>query len=317
MAKLGIIGVGRVGSQVLTDAQYLGLFSEIAVIDTNRDLAQGEVLDHHHIQGLNHTHRTKVQVGDYQDLVNADVVIVSASAASTPDMKDRTLLTKANSVIVNDVFKQLSAVTKEAIVILISNPVDAMTYLAHQAGYPSDKVIGTGTILESARFRTLIADHYNVDPKDVEGFVLGEHCSHCVPIWSRVRIHGIELPEFEQLTGHAPIDRGAISTAIDEVAFDVFKKKGWTNSAISRAAVQLAQSILFDEHSIEPVSRLVQGAYGLVDGALSLLTLVDRNGVQQRLPIELSNEEQKQLEAAHNFIQTAIEQGEAAIQAKA
>lgn len=317
MKKLGIIGMGRVGSQVLTDAQYLEGFSEIVVVDTNENVAQGEVLDHRHLQGLKHTHRTKIKVGAYQDLADADIVIVSASATSTPEMKDRTILTKANSVIVNDVFRQLSAVTKEAVVILISNPVDAMTYLAHQAGYPSDKVIGTGTILESSRFRTLIADHYDIDPKDVEGFVLGEHGSHCVPIWSRVRIHGIELSEFEQLTGHAPIDREAISKSIDEVAFAVFNKKGWTNSAISRAAVQLAQSILFDEHSIEPVSGLVQGANGLVDGALSLLSLVDKNGVKQRLPIELSEEEQQQLEAAHEFIQAAIEQGEAAIQEQA
>lgn len=313
MTKLGIIGVGRVGSQVLTDAQYLGCFSQIVVVDSDTSQAEGEVLDHLHIQGLKRSHHVDIQTGGYEDLKDADIVIISASAPSTPDMKDRTLLTKANSTIVHEVFSKLSAVTTEPIVILISNPVDAMTYLGHQAGYPADKVIGTGTILESSRFRTLIADHYDVDPKDVEAFVLGEHGSHCVPVWSRVRIHGVELPEFEQLTGAEPINQAAVSHSIDEVAFDVFIKKGWTNAAISRAAVQLAHAVVLNEHTIEPVSGLVNHEYGLSDGALSLLTLIDRQGIKQRLPIALSDTEVQQLEAAHQFIQQAIEQGEQAI----
>lgn len=310
MTKLGIIGTGRVGSQVLTDAQYLGVFSEIVLIDTNTDLAYGEALDHQHIQGLNHSHHIKITTGDYNDLSDAAVIIVSASAPSTPDMKDRTLLTKANSLIIHDVFKQLAKVTQEALVILISNPVDAMTYLAYQAGYPTGKIIGTGTILESSRFRTLIADHYQVDPKDVEAFVLGEHGSHGVPIWSRVRIHGIDLKEYEQLTDSEPIDQAAISKRIDEVSFEVFKKKGWTNSAISRAAVSLAHAILLDEKVIEPVSAPLAGEYGFENGSLSLLSLIDRNGIGQRLPIQLPEDELRQLKAAHHFIKEAIEQSE-------
>ncbi|KOR14210.1 lactate dehydrogenase [Staphylococcus carnosus] len=308
MTKLGIIGTGRVGSQVLTDAQYLGIFSEIVLIDTNEDLAKGEALDHRHLQGLGHTHHVNIYSGTYQDLSDADIVIVSAIAPSTPEMADRTLLTRANSLIVHSVFQKLSEVTQEAVAILISNPVDAMTLIAQEAGYPAHKVIGTGTNLESSRFRTLIADHYQVDPKNVEAFVLGEHGSHAVPIWSRVRIAGIELPEFETLTGSTPIDKKAVSKRIDEVAFEVFKKKGWTNSAISRSAVQLAQAILLDEHPIEPVSASVNGEYELTGGALSLLSLIDRNGIVKRLPISLNSDELQQLKDAHIFITEAVAQ---------
>lgn len=310
MTKLGIIGTGRVGSQVLTDAQYLGVFSEIVLIDTNKDLAHGEALDHHHLQGLNHTHHIKTYEGSYQDLADAEIVIVSASAPSTPDMADRTLLTRANSSIIHSVFEQLKQVTQEAVVIVISNPVDAMTYLGQTSGYPAEKVIGTGTILESSRFRTLIADHYKVDPKNVEAFVLGEHGLHGVPIWSRVRTHGIELEDFESLTGNTPIDKNAISKRIDEVSFEVFQKKGWTNSAISRAAVQLAHAILLNEQSIEPVSAAVHGEYEFEEGALSLLSLISREGIVKRLPIQLEEAELQQLTAAHHFIQQAIEQAQ-------
>ena len=301
--KLGIIGIGKVGSQILTDVQYTHLFSSIVVIDSNETLAYGEVLDHHHAQGLKTTHHIDIIQGTYDDLKDADVVVVTASVPMDSEISDRTALTKGNISLIEDIMNHINAVTQQPLVILISNPVDAMTYIATQANdYPNEKIIGTGTLLESARFRTLIADHYDIDPKSVEAFVIGEHGKNAVPVWSKVTIAGMSLTEFETLSHQPPIQKEAITQKVDKVAFDVLKNKGWTNVAISKTTVDLIKCLLLNEKSILPVTSLNQEKAL----AISLPTLTSQDGVVHVFDIELDANERAHFEQAQSYIKETI-----------
>ncbi|MFC6293438.1 MULTISPECIES: lactate/malate family dehydrogenase [Macrococcus] len=301
--KLGIIGTGRVGSQILTDIQYLNLFTDIILIDTNQNVAEGEALDHRHAQGLSTTNHINVKSGSYDDLKDASVIVVTASAPMNPNMPDRTALTKNNISVVECIMTQISKVTKEAIIILVTNPVDAMTYLASQTeGYPRHKIIGTGTLLETARFKTLIADHYNIDPKSVEAFVIGEHGQHAVPVWSKVSIAGMTLDEFEGISGKERIDKDFIGEQIDQVSFNVLRNKGWTNAAISKSTVEIIRSIVLNEKSIFPLTSLNQKE----QVAISLPTLINDEGIVQVYDIHLSDDEQKRFNNAKNFIKKTV-----------
>lgn len=309
MSKLGIIGLGRVGSQVLTDVQYLNLFSEIILIDDKEEIASGEALDHNHSQGLFNTAHIKVKAGDYQDLADADFIVIAASVPTDTNDGDRTLLAQGNHDIIKKVTKQIAKVTQDAIIILVSNPVDSMTYFANQIDYPSNKIIGTGTALESSRFKTIIAHHYQIDPKNVEAFVIGEHGEHAIPVWSKVRIHGMPLAEYEALSDSPKIDKVHITSIINEVSMDVFYQKGWTNAAISKVTTLLIQTIALNQRTIMPLTSISQ-EYDLVDGAFSLPTLVDRSGIVQRFAIKLDDQEMQQLKEAYEYIRETIRTSE-------
>jgi L-lactate dehydrogenase len=309
MSKLGIIGLGRVGSQVLTDVQYLNLFSEIILIDDKEEIASGEALDHNHSQGLFNTAHIKVKAGDYQDLADADFIVIAASVPTDTNDGDRTLLAQGNHDIIKKVTKQIAKVTQDAIIILVSNPVDSMTYFANQIDYPSNKIIGTGTALESSRFKTIIAHHYQIDPKNVEAFVIGEHGEHAIPVWSKVRIHGMPLAEYEALSDSPKIDKAHITSIINEVSMDVFYQKGWTNAAISKVTTLLIQTIALNQRTIMPTTSISQ-EYDLVDGAFSLPTLVDRFGIVQRFAIKLDDQEMQQLKEAYEYIRETIRTSE-------
>lgn len=309
MSKLGIVGLGRVGSQVLTDVQYLNLFSEIVLVDDKDEIASGEALDHNHSQGLFNTAHIKIKAGDYQDLADADFIVVAASVPTDKNDGDRTLLAQGNHDIIKNVMSQVAEVTQEAIIIVISNPVDSIVYFANQVNYPTHKIIGTGTSLETSRFKTIIAHHYQIDPKNVEAFVIGEHGQHAIPVWSKVRIHGMSLIEYEALSNSPEIDKAHITSIINEVSMDVFYQKGWTNAAISKVTTSLIQTIALNQRTMMPLTSISK-EYDLTDGAFSLPTLVDRSGIVQRFAITLDDQEMQQLKEAYEYIRETIHTSE-------
>lgn len=309
MSKLGIVGLGRVGSQVLTDVQYLNLFSEIVLVDDKDEIASGEALDHNHSQGLFNTAHIKIKAGDYQDLADADFIVVAASVPTDKNDGDRTLLAQGNHDIIKNVMSQVAEVTQEAIIIVISNPVDSIVYFANQVNYPTHKIIGTGTSLETSRFKTIIAHHYQIDPKNVEAFVIGEHGQHAIPVWSKVRIHGMSLTEYEALSNSPEIDKAHITSIINEVSMDVFYQKGWTNAAISKVTTSLIQNIALNQRTMMPLTSISK-EYDLTDGAFSLPTLVDRSGIVQRFAITLDDQEMQQLKEAYEYIRETIHTSE-------
>lgn len=317
--KLVVVGVGHVGSYVLADAMKLRLFSEIAVIDIRDDVAYGEALDQAHATALTYMANVDVHVGDYADCADADVIIIAAGPSVLKDednpnaMPDRALLTRDNAAVIREVMAGITRYTQEAIIILITNPLDTMTYIAqNEFGYPAGRVFGTGTMLDSARMRKIISQHYGVDPKSVSGYMMGEHGMTAFPVLSRVSINGMRHEELSTYFPEvAPLHPDEVREGVVKAAYDVLNGKGWTNAGVAQAAITLAQSVLLDEKSVHPVCMTLQGEYGQEgDVALSLPALIGRDGVEKVFPVALDEWETQKLRESIAYIQETMAQAE-------
>jgi L-lactate dehydrogenase len=298
--KLVIVGMGHVGAAVLNRAIAFQLVSEIAVIDIDEKKAYGEALDASHSTPCNYSQNIKVYSGGYEECRDARVIIIAAGFAgrSLPPLKpgetrDRLRLADRNIKVVHDVMTSITKYTKEAVIIMISNPLDITTYYAANFfEYPPDRLIGTGTTLETLRFQRILADHYQIDGKNVNGFMLGEHGKSAFVAWSLTSISGIPIQRFDDYYRSAKLlDRDAIAEEVIRAASDIVDNKGWTNYGIAMGACRIAKAVLFNERSILPVSTTLQGEYGISNVALSLPCLVTENGVEQRFAVPLNEEE--------------------------
>ena len=312
--KLVVVGVGHVGSYVLADAMKIGLFSEIVVIDKEKDIAYGEALDQAHATALTYMTNTTVKAGDYSDCADADVIIISAGPSilknEEGDLPDRALLAEANSKVIREVMSGITKYTKDAIVIIITNPLDSMVYIAeNEFDYPKGRVFGTGTMLDSARLRQAIAANYNIDPKSVTGYMMGEHGMTAFPVFSRLSVQGFGEEDLDKVfEGKVPLNRKAYKDLVVKAAYDVLNGKGWTNAGVAQAAITLAKAVLLDERSVYPVSTTLHGQYGYDgDVALSMPCIVGRNGIEQQLEIELDEEETELLHQSARYIQETME----------
>jgi len=311
--KLAVVGVGHVGSYVLADAMKLGLFAEIAVIDADKDVAYGEALDQAHATALTYMSNTSVRAGDYSECADADVIICAAGPSMTKSEADKTpdraKLAAVNAEVIREVMAGITKYTKDAILIMITNPLDTMLYIAeNEFGYTKGRVFGTGTMLDSARLRKVIADNYDIDPKSVTGYMMGEHGHTAFPVLSRLSVQGFGEKELDQVfKGKEPLSREGIKDQVVKAAFNVLNGKGWTNAGIAQAAVTLAKAVLLDERSVYPVSTTLHGQYGYDgDVALSMPCIIGRNGVEQQLEIELDEQELEWLHQSADYIKEAM-----------
>lgn len=305
--KLGIIGVGHVGASVLSEALQSALFSEIVVRDVREDIAFGETLDHAHATGLMNGANVTIKMGTYEDFKDVDIVIISAThvypKGETP--KERQDLLRNNAKIIRDIMRQLSQQTKEAVLIFITNPADTVVYMAAtEFNYPEHLVIGTGCMLDSARLRYVLANHYKVDPKSVSGFMLAEHGMTAFPAVSHLSIGNLPYTEFAQHYPHIePLQAEQIQKQVVQAAYDVFcAKSGVTNVAIAKAALDLARAVVLDEKTILPVSSLLtHGEYGSTEPiALTTPCLVGKDGIEKVFEMSLNEwETQKMAESMH------------------
>lgn len=307
---LVIVGVGHVGSYVLADAAASGLFQEITVIDTREGVARGEALDQHHATAMLTRTNTTIRAGGYDACADADIVVIAAGPSMIPDpdnptaVPDRALLTEHNAEVIRQVMGDIASVTTDPVVIVISNPVDTLAYLAAtEFGFPPGRVFGTGTMLDSARMRRLVADRHHVDPSSVTAMMFGEHGLSAVPALSLLSINGVPPAEFGDGT---PYELRELADAVVAAAYDVFNAKGWTNAGIAQAAVLLCRAVLLDERSVHPVSLPLSGQYGLSDVALSIPCVIGAGGVVRQLEPSISRGEQEMLEASAAAIQDAM-----------
>jgi L-lactate dehydrogenase len=307
--KLVIVGTGHVGSTVINTALSLNLFSEIVTIDKKKNKAKGEALDVSHSTPFEYNPNTRVYSGGYEECADANVIIISAGPSIMPDDKaDRLILAERNVPVMKDVMSSISKYTKDAIIIIITNPLDVMVYYAENFfGYPKNKVFGTGTSLDSARFRRIIANKYDVDPKSVQGYMLGEHGNSAFPAWSRLNIAGVHSDDLDKyFTSKEPLDREKIASEVVQVAYDVLNLKGWTDSGIAMAACRLAKAVVLNERSVLPVSTTLEGEYGLTDVALSIPCIITNEGVERRVPVPLSEDEVEKLKKSAESIKKTI-----------
>lgn len=307
--KLVIVGVGHVGSAVLNCALSFNLASEIALIDILEKKACGEALDSSHGTPFTYSTNVNIHAGNFADCKDAKVIIIAAGPSILPGEKlDRLTLAERNMEVMKDVMTQITQYTDDAVIIMITNPLDVMVYYAENYfGYSKNKLFGTGTTLETARFRRILANKYKVDPKNVHGYMLGEHGNSAFPAWSLVNIAGIPADKLDAyFQPNEQLNREKIASEVINVAYDVLHFKGYTNSGIAMAACRIAKAVLWNERSILPVSTTLQGEYGLSNVALSLPCLITEEGIERRIEVLLAEDEIAKLKYSAQCITTVL-----------
>jgi L-lactate dehydrogenase len=293
--KCAMIGCGFVGASSVFALMQSGLFSEMVLIDSNRDRAEGEAMDLSH--GLPFGRPMEIYAGDYSDVAGCGLVIITAGANQKPG-ETRLDLVNKNVAIFKQIIPEVVKHNTECILLIITNPVDILTYVALKlSSFPPQRVIGSGTVLDTARLKYLIGRRLGVDSRSVHAFIIGEHGDSELAVWSSANISGIELNRFCEQNGNFEFRKAAneLYTDVRDSAYTIIKKKGATYYGIAMSVRRIATCILRDEHSILPVSSLIQGHYGLEGLCMGVPAIVGSKGVEKVLDINLSGEEQLEL----------------------
>ncbi len=305
--KVAIIGCGFVGSSSAFALMQSGIFSEMVLIDVDRNRAEGEALDISH--GVPFASPMKIYAGDYSDLGDAAMVVVTAGAAQKPG-ETRLDLVNKNVAIFKSIIPQIRESGFSGVLLIVSNPVDVLTYAAVQmSGLPEAKVIGSGTVLDTARLRYMLGEHVDVDPRDVHAYVMGEHGDSELVAWSSATVAGVPLSEFCELHGHYQHREAEVRIAEDvkNSAYTIIEKKHATYYGVAMAVRRICTAVMRDEDCVLPVSSLMVGEYGLSDLCISMPTIVGRNGVVARVPVSINDDEEKELQKSAEALKAIIE----------
>ncbi|MCR5396849.1 MAG: L-lactate dehydrogenase [Lachnospiraceae bacterium] len=306
--KVAMIGCGFVGSASVYSLMQSGLFSEIVLIDANHEKAEGEALDISH--GLPFAKPMNIHAGDYDDIVDAAIIIVSAGAAQKPG-ETRLDLVKKNVGIFKSIIPEIAKRNCQGILLIVANPVDVLTYAALKLShFPANRVIGSGTVLDSARFKYLLGEHLKVDSRSIHAFIIGEHGDSEIATWSSANVSGIPIHKICEMRGYIDHDyeTARIADEVKNSAYEIIDKKGATYYGIGMAVRRICEAIIRDEKSVLPVSSLMTGQYGLDGVCLSMPTIVGANGVDTLLPIPLSDEEQNALMESAKTLREVIDE---------
>ena len=296
--KAAMIGCGFVGSASAFALMQSGLFSELVLIDANHDKAEGEAMDIAH--GLPFAGQMKIYAGDYDDIVDAAVIIVTAGAAQKPG-ETRLDLVNKNVNIFKSIIPEIAKRNYKGILLIVANPVDILTYTAVKlSGLPENRVIGSGTVLDTARLKYALGEHLEVDSRSVHSFIIGEHGDSEIVAWSSTNVSGIPVNAFCDLRGHFNHEEAMhrIADDVKNSAYDIIEKKGATYYGIAMSVKRICECIMRDEKSILPISSMMHGEYGISDICLSMPTVVGREGVETRVPIQLNEQEESALSAS-------------------
>lgn len=305
--KVTIVGAGFVGSTIAYTLTSAGIVSEIVLVDVDSARAEGEAMDIEH--GSPFFKESLIHAGDYQTAANSDLVIITAGTNQRPGETRMDLITR-NAAIVTDVAKQIRETCPDATLLVISNPVDVMTRIIQEVtGFPASRVIGSGTNLDSARFRYLLSKKFGVDSRNIHGYILGEHGDSEFAAWSNVNIAGMNINEASDVFGGVMGDYDYINIANEtrNAAYEIINRKRATYYGIAASAARIAEAILRDEKSILPLSVKLDGQYGLNDVYLSLPTVVGQHGVIRILTPYLSDEEEGKLHNSAKVLKEAYD----------
>src|ERR1041385_5981282 len=290
-ARVAVVGIGNVGTTFAYALLLSGLAAEIVLIDANRAKAEGEAMDLNHTVPF--THPTRVWAGDYEDCAGAVVAVLAAGAGQKPG-ETRLDLIKKNAAIWRDIVPKVVKHNPHGILLIATNPVDVLTYAAWKLSrLPHQRVIGSGTILDTSRFRYLLSQHFGVDARSVHAYIIGEHGDSEVPVWSLANIAGMRLPDFCAANGLGCDDAvlNDIFRQTRDAAYQIIERKGATYYAVAAGLIRIVQAILRDQHTVLSVSSLIRDYYGIDDVYLSLPAVVGRGGIERIVPLGLSAEE--------------------------
>ncbi len=303
--KVAVVGTGQVGSTFAFALMISALASSIVLIDQRADLAEGHVMDLNH--GLAFAQPSRIYAGGYSDCEDANIVVITAGSAQKPG-ETRLDLVRKNTEIFKEIIPKIVQYNPKMLLI-VSNPVDVLTYVALKvSSYPMNRIIGSGTALDTARFRYLLSRHCQVDPRNVHAYIIGEHGDSEVPVWGQASIGGVSFLDFCTVCEkECPQDeREEIFKQVKNAAYEIINKKGSTYFAIALALVRIAGSILRDENSVLTVSTLLDGHYDVSDVCLSVPVILNGNGVSRILRIALDESEIKRLQASAAVLKDVI-----------
>ena len=295
LRKAAVIGCGFVGSASAFSLMNSGLFSELVLIDADQAKAEGEAMDISH--GVPFARQMKIYAGNYDDIVDAAIIIVTAGANQKPE-ETRLDLVHKNVAIFKSIVPEIAKRNCKGILLIVANPVDILTYTALKlSGFEENRVIGSGTVLDTARLKTQLSEHLQVDSKSIHAFIIGEHGDSEIAAWSSSNVSGISLDDFCEMRGHYHHREATeeIAEKVKNSAYEIIEKKRATYYGIAMAVKRICEVIIRDEKSILPISSMMHGEYGIDDVVLSMPAIVGKNGLETKVPIELNEEEQAAL----------------------
>jgi len=309
--KVSIIGCGNVGTRYAYALLLKGVVRQIILVDVDRKRLEGEVMDLSH--GAPYISPVEIIAGDYPDIINSDLVVITAGKKQKPD-QTRLDLAKDNVELYRKIIPEIVKYASSAILLIVSNPVDVLSYAAYKfSSKPAKEVIGSGTVLDTARFRSLLSNHCQVDPRNIHAYILGEHGDSEFPVWSRAMIGGVLFKDYCLTCKNASTcqhdeELNKIFMEVRDSGYKIVERKQETSYGIGLALVRITQGVINDEKAILPVSSLVEDYLGINDVYSSLPAVIDKEGVREVLKIELDPQEEQAFKNSANAIKRVIEE---------
>lgn len=305
--KVAIIGCGFVGSASAFALMQSGLFSEMVLIDADVNRAEGEALDISH--GVPFARPMKIYAGNYDDIVDASIIVITAGANQKPD-ETRLDLVHKNVDIFKQIIPEISKRNCKGILLVVSNPVDILTYVAVKlSGFDENRVIGSGTVLDTARLKYQLGEHLGVDSRTIHAFIIGEHGDSEMAAWSSANVSGIPINTFCEMRGHFHHQKAMqeIADTVKNSAYEIISKKRATYYGIAMSVKRICEAIIRDEKSILPISSIMHGEYGIEDVSLSMPAIVGKSGIEAKVPIVLNELERTKLEQSAETLKEIIQ----------
>lgn len=305
--KITIIGAGFVGSTTAYALMLQGLASEIVIVDINKERSLGEAMDLSH--GAAFVKPVNIISGDYEDTKDSDIVIITAGIWPKPG-ESRLDIVNKNVAIFKSIVPEIVKYSPNSILLVVSNPVDVLTHITYKlSGFPANRVIGSGTVLDTSRFKYMLSEHFNIDARNIHTYIIGEHGDSEIAAWSLTNIAGISADSYCD-TVCRKCDKNfkyTIPEKVKDAAYEVINRKGYTNYAVALAVTRIVEVILRDENTILTVSSLFQGEYGIKDTYLAIPTIVNRNGSNKIIEVPLAEEELEKLQASAELLKSVID----------
>ncbi len=305
--KVAIIGCGFVGSASAFALMQSGLFTEMVLLDANHQKAEGEAEDIVH--GIPFGRPMQIYAGDYDDIADAAIIVITAGANQKPD-ETRLDLVNKNIAIFQSIIPEITKRDFEGILLIVANPVDILTYTALKlSGYPENRVLGSGTVLDTARLKYALGEHLSVDSRSVHSFIIGEHGDSEIAVWSSANVAGVPLDQFCEMRGHYNHETAMkeIAESVKNSAYEIIAKKHATYYGIAMSVKRICECIMRNEKSVMPVSSMMHGEYGIEGMCLSMPAVVGSEGVETHVPITMNEEETKKLQESAATLKEIIE----------
>jgi L-lactate dehydrogenase len=303
--RVCVVGCGHVGATSAYALMSRGVAREVVLLDADPRRAEGEAMDLQQAAAL--ARPVEVRAGDWSDAAESAVVVVAAGAGGRPGESRLDLLGR-NVVVVRDVMEKLLRHDFGGILLMTTNPVDVLAQFAQESsGLPAARVVGSGTVLDSARLRELLGRRLGVEPRSVHAHVVGEHGDSEIAAWSSARVAGVPVKEFCEGAGVECPDFDELLGSVRRAAPDIIERKGYTSYAIASCVARICEAVLSDEHSVLPVSTRLTGQYGISDVYLSLPCVVGRGGVERVIEIPLDEREREGLRASADLLRRTVE----------